>query len=146
MNTTTIETVDSTQVESQVFLAIEDDMYLPLGEKVLLEMLARDDDGIFPNEKSWRAFIMGNFADGAGGGGAFWLDGDCKKSTIKKWCYDEKEYKHRFVQRIARDTYARVPAEDIELEFTFSTNFYSENDRALPSRVEIYVEATFKET
>lgn len=90
MSTTVVETVDSTRVESQVFLAIEDDMYMPIGEKVELESLARCDDGVFPNEKSWRAFILGNFADGAGGAAHSGWTASAKKAQSKNGAMTRK--------------------------------------------------------
>lgn len=138
-----VETVTKEDVEHQVFLAVEEDKYLPVGELVLLEVLGREDDGVFETKDEWKAFILDNF--GTGEKNEFWHEGTCEPATIAKWCYDEKEYKHRFVQQIASDTYAKVPAKDVVLTFTYDTNFYNLAEPDMPCQVEIYVKASLKQ-
>lgn len=133
------------KITSQVFEAIEDMKYLEVGEKNLLELLDAGDDGIFESTKAWRSFIFGNFAEYAEKG-TFWLEGECKESTIKKWCYPLDQYQGRFVQKVGKGRYCWVKPEDLDFKFTFDTNFFTANGSLLlPCRVEIYVTATIKE-
>ena len=133
------------KIASQVYEAIEDEKYLKVGVKNTLELLDEGYDGIFETPKAWRGFIFGNFAEYAEKG-TFWLEGECKESTIKKWCCPLDQYKGRFVQQIGKDRYCWVKPEDLDFKFTFDTNFYSaKSSMKLPCCVEIFVTATIKE-
>ena len=132
-------------ITNQVFVAIDDGMYLEVGVKNLLEYLSAGDDGIFESRKSWRSFIFGNFAENAERG-SYWHEGECKESTVKRWCYPLEQYKGRFVQKVGKGRYCWVNPEDLDFKFTFDTNFYYRNgDMMLPASAEILVTATFKE-
>ena len=133
------------KIASQVFVAIDDGMYLEVGVKNSLEYLSAEDNGIFESQKSWRSFIFGNFAEYAEKG-TFWLEGECKESTIKKWCCPLDQYKGRFVQQVGKDRYCWVRPEDLDFKFTFDTNFFSaKSSMKLPSCVEIFVTARIEE-
>ena len=133
------------KITNQVFVAIDDGMYLEVGVKNSLEYLSAEDNGIFESQKSWRSFIFGNFAEYAEKG-TFWLEGECKESTIKKWCCPLDQYKGRFVQQVGKDRYCWVKPEDLDFKFTFDTNFFSaKSSMKLPSCVEIFVTARIEE-
>lgn len=135
--------ITSDQIAYQVFIALEEDQFLPVGEKISLEFLSSDCDGIFKNAKAWRSFVFGNFAEYCDPG-EHWLEGDCKKSTVKKWCYPLAHYKNRFVAKIGRDKFVKVNAEDLEFKFTFDANWIRPGDK-ITSSVEIFVQADFKQ-
>lgn len=127
----------------QVFLAIDGEGRLPVSENVSLETLSKEDDGIFPNIKSWRGFLYGNFGTGDG---SYYLGGEPSKNLLKKYCYPLDDYKHLFVQHIGGGKYVEVDAENLEFEFEYdANNFNRKNDSNLSSTVEIYVRATLKE-
>lgn len=126
--------------DSQVYEAVELGFYLPVGEPVLLELLDRGDDGVFPTEKSWRAFCRGNFASG----GDLLLSGECKASTIRRWCYPLADYQGRYVTKIGTDKWVKVDPADLEFSFTYDLNCYDRETPDFPCRVEIYVTATIK--
>lgn len=137
--------VQKDRIATQVFEAIEDEKYLKVGVKNLLESLEESYDGIFKNTKAWRAFLFGNFSEYAEKG-TFWLEGQCKESTIKKWCCDLEQYKGRFVQSIGGGKYCWVDPNDLEFTFEYDANFYKHGKNVtLPCRVEIYVTARIKE-
>ena len=48
----------------QVWEAVEEDKRMPTGTKISLEVLSKEDDGIFPSERSWNSFLTSNFGDG----------------------------------------------------------------------------------
>ena len=131
---------DTVQIDRVVFEAVDKGSYLPVGVPVLLEGLSRDHDGIFPNEKSWRAFCRGNFASD----GELWLEGECKASTIKRWCPPLADYRGRFVIKIGADKWVQVDPADLEFSFTYDLNWYNRETPDFPCRVDIYVTATIK--
>jgi hypothetical protein len=114
--------------------AIDGENYLLIGEKSALEYLSIDDDGIFLNEKSWRSFINGNFTCDYDKN--CWRN-DVKESTIKKWCYPKEKYLDRFVQKVGKDKFVNVAAEDIELFFDYELYYSRGSD--FPTTVEIFV-------
>ena len=131
------------EIVHQVFLAIEGEGRLPVDKKVSLQMLSRDDDGIFPNIKSWRGFLYGNFGTGDG---SYYLYGEPSKNLLKKYCYPLDDYKHLFVQNVGGGKYVEVDANDLEFSFYYDTNYFSRRDNSnLSSMVEIFVRATIKE-
>ena len=131
------------EIVHQVFLAIEGEGKMVVGQKVSLEMLSRDDDGIFPNIKSWRGFLYGNFGTGDG---SYYLNGEPSKNLLKKYCYPLDDYKHLFVQNVGGGKYVEVDANDLEFSFYYDTNYFSRRDNSnLSSMVEIFVRATIKE-
>ena len=131
------------EIVHQVFLAIEDEGKLPIDKKVSLQMLSRDDDGIFPNIKSWRGFLYGNFGTGDG---SYYLDGEPSKNLLKKYCYPLDDYKHLFVQKVGGGKYVEVDANNLEFSFSYDANYFSRKDKSnLSSMVEIFVRASIKE-
>ena len=131
------------EIVHQVFLAIEGEGKLPIGKKVSLQMLSRDDDCIFPNIKSWRGFLYGNFGTGDG---SYYLDGEPSKNLLKKYCYPLDDYKHLFVQKIGGKKYVEVDAKNLEFSFYYDANYFNRRDNSnLSSMVEIFVRATIKE-
>lgn len=50
------------EIVHQVFLAIEGEGKMVVGQKVSLEMLSRDDDGIFKTNEAGAAFCMATSA------------------------------------------------------------------------------------
>ena len=136
----TLQTLPDVRIDHQVFEAVDGGSYLPVGEPVLLESLERWDNGIFPSERSWRAFCRGNFASG----GELWLEGECKASTIKRWCYPLADYRGRFVAKIGADKWVQVDPADLEFSFTYDLNWYDRKTPDFPGRVEIYVTATIR--
>ena len=131
------------EIVYQVFLAIEGEGRLPIDKKVSLQMLSRDDDGIFKNERSWRGFLYKNFGTGDG---SYYLNGEPSKNLLKKYCYPLADYKHLFVQKVGGGKYVEVNAEDLEFSFEYDANYFSRKDKSnLSSMVEIFVSATIKE-
>ena len=131
--------INSDQITFQVFMAIEDRQYMPINKKISLDYLNSDMDGIFENDKSWHSFVNGNFISEYDK--TCWRDG-VKETTIKKWAYAEKEYKHLFVVNVGKDKYISVAPEDIELAFDYE--LYYSNGSSFPSSVELFVTATIK--
>lgn len=117
----------------QVWEAVEEDNRMPTDTKIVLETLSKDDDGIFPSERSWNSFLTSNFGDGEKG---IYLTGEPRKGLLKKYCYQLEQYKHLFVVHIGGGKYMAVAPED--LEFTFEYD-------AMPTMVEIFVMAHIKE-
>ena len=131
------------EIVHQVFLAIEGEGRLPVGQKVSLELLAREYDSIFKNERSWRGFLYKNFGTGDG---SYYLNGEPSKNLLKKYCYPLKDYQHLFVQKVGKDKYVEVDAGVLEFEFMYDANYFSRKDKSnLSSMVEIYVRATIQE-
>lgn len=131
------------EIVHQVFLAIEGEGRLPVGKNVSLEMLSRDYDGIFKNERSWRGFLYGNFGTGDG---SYYLNGEPSKNLLKKYCYPLDDYKHLFVQKVGGGKYVEVAAENLEFSFYYDANNFSRKDKSnLSSMVEIFVRASIKE-
>lgn len=131
--------INSDQITFQVFEAVEDKQYMPINKKISLEYLSADMDGIFENEKSWRSFINGNFVSEYDK--TLWRN-SVKESTIKKWAYAEKEYKHLFVVNVGKDKYINVAPEDIKLDFDYELYYNRNSD--FPSSVEFFVTATIQ--
>lgn len=131
--------INSDKITYQVFEAIEEDKFLPIGKKISLEYLSSDMDGVFENDKSWRGFINGNFVSEYDK--SCWRD-SVKATTIKKWTYAEKEYKQLFVVNVGKDKYISVAAEDIKLEFDYELYYNRNSD--FPSSVEFFVTATIQ--
>ena len=75
----------------QVWEAVEEDNRMPTGTKIVLEVLSKDDDGIFPSKRSWDSFLTSNFGDGEKG---IYLTGEPRKGLLKKYCYRLEQYKH----------------------------------------------------
>lgn len=126
----------------QVWEAVEEeDKRLPTGTKILLEMLSRDDDGIFPSERSWNSFVTSNFGDGMKG---IYLTGTPSEKLLKKYCYQIEQYKHLFVVHIGGGKYFAVAPEDLEFTFEYDANNYAKGAN-FPTMVEIFVTARIKE-
>ena len=117
----------------QVWEAVEEDKRMPTGTQISLQTLSKEDDGIFPSERSWNSFLTSNFGDGDKG---IYLTGEPRKGLLKKYCYQLEQYKHLFVVHIGGGKYMAVAPED--LEFTFEYD-------AMPTMVEIFVTAHIKE-
>lgn len=127
----------------QVFLAIEGEGRLPVGKNISLEILSREDDGIFPSIKSWRGFLYKNFGTG---NGSYYLNGEPSKNLLKKYCYPLDDYKHLFVQKVGSKKYVEINADELEFSFEFDANYFNHKDKSnLSSMVEISVKATLKE-
>lgn len=124
----------------QVWQAIEGEGRLPVGEEVTLEYLAGTDDGIFPNEKSWKRFLYGNFGTGDG---SYYLGGEPSKHLLKKYCHALKDYDNLFVQHVGGGRYVAVEPGMLDFSFSYdANNFYKGSD--ISCAVEIFVEATLK--
>lgn len=121
----------------QVWEAIEEDNRMPTDTKIVLEVLSKGDDGIFPSERSWNSFLTSNFGDGDKG---IYLTGEPRKGLLKKYCCKLEQYKHLFVVHIGGGKYMAVAPED--LEFTFE---YDARGANMPTMVEIFVTAHIKE-
>jgi len=130
-------------VVHSVFEAVEDEKYLPIGENVSLEFLDSQMDGCFKNAKAWRSFIYGNFSEHCQPG-QYWLNGTCKKSTVKKWCRPLKEYKHLFVAQVGQDKYLPINSDELDFTFTFDCNRFNSREN-FTNQVEIYVTASIKQ-
>lgn len=120
----------------QVWEAIEEDKRMPTGTKISLEVLSKDDDGIFPSERSWNSFITSNFG--------IYLTGEPRKGLLKKYCYELEQYKHLFVVHIGGGKYVAVAPEDLEFTFEYDANNYARGAN-MPTMVEIFVTAHIKE-
>ena len=120
----------------RVWEAIEEDNRMPTGTKISLEVLSKDDDGIFPSERSWNSFITSNFG--------IYLTGEPRKGLLKKYCYQLEQYKHLFVVHIGGGKYMAVAPEDLEFTFEYDANNYARGAN-MPSMVEIFVTAHIKE-
>lgn len=120
----------------QVWEAIQEDKRMPTGTKISLEVLSKDDDGIFPSERSWNSFITSNFG--------IYLTGEPRKGLLKKYCYPLEQYKHLFVVHIGGGKYMAVAPEDLEFTFEYDANNYARGAN-MPTMVEIFVTAHIKE-
>ena len=120
----------------QVWEAIEEDKRMPTGTKISLEVLSKDDDGIFPSERSWNSFLTSNFG--------IYLTGEPRKGLLKKYCYQLEQYKHLFVVHIGGGKYMAVAPEDLEFTFEYDANNYKRG-ADMPTMVEIFVMAHIKE-
>ena len=120
----------------QVWEAIEEDKRMPTGTKISLEVLSKDDDGIFPSERSWNSFLTSNFG--------LYLTGEPRKGLLKKYCYQLEQYKHLFVVHIGGGKYMAVAPEDLEFTFEYDANDYARG-ADMPTMVEIFVTAHIKE-
>ena len=129
------------EIVYQVWQAIEGEGKLKVGEKVTLEMLSKDDDGIFKNAASWRSFLYRSFGDGDG---SYYLEGEPSKHLLKKYCYELDDYKHLFVQHVGGGKYVEVAPEHLEFSFSYDANYFNRKDQ-LSSMVEIFVTAKLKE-
>lgn len=132
--------VNSEKITHQVFIAIDDELFLPIGERVSLEYLSIKDDGVFKNRRSWEAFVRGNFLYD----GDYFID-TLKETTIKKWCRDKSEYISKFATPIGKDKYLLINPDDIELSFSFEW-YTSKNarDGFACTAVELFVTAEIK--
>jgi hypothetical protein len=136
-----MEYITADQIDNAVFMAIDDNKYLPVDEPISLEYLDQGDDGIFPNRASWIAFLNGNFREY----GELYLGGTVKPGTLKRWCYPLEQYRDRFVVKVGPDRFVRVNADDLEFAFTYDINLYSRTERSdYPSAAELFVTATIK--
>ena len=113
----------------QVWEAVEEDKRMPTGTKISLEVLSKDDDGIFPSERSWNSF----------GDKGIYLTG-----LLKKYCYKLEQYKHLFVVHIGGGKYFAVEPENLEFTFEYDANNYARGAN-FPTMVEIFVTAHVKE-
>ena len=125
----------------QVWEAIEENKRMPTCEKILLQTLSKDDDGIFPSERSWNSFLTSNFGDGDKG---IYLTGEPRKGLLKKYCYPLEQYKHLFVVHIGGGKYFAVEPENLEFTFEYDANNYTRGAN-FPTMVEIFVTAHIKE-
>lgn len=128
-------------IVTQVFQAIEGEGRLPVGKQITLEYMSQDHDGIFPNERSWRGFLYGNFGDGDG---SYYLEGTPSGNVLKKYCYSLAQYSNLFVQHIGAGRYAAVEPEMLELKFSYDANHYNRKSD-ISCAVEILVMASLKE-
>ena len=120
----------------QVWEAVEEDNRMPTDTKISLQTLSKDDDGIFPSERSWNSFLTSNFG--------IYLTGEPRKGLLKKYCYQLEQYKHLFVVHIGGGKYMAVAPEDLEFTFEYDANNYARG-ADMPTMVEIFVRATIKE-
>jgi hypothetical protein len=120
--------------------ADEEESFLLIGKKCLLEYLYQEQDGIFSSINSWRSFINGNFTSDYSSG---CYREDVKKTTLRKWCYPAKEYINKFVHKIGKDKFIQVAEEDIDLSFDYELYYCKES--TFPTAVEIFVTAKIKE-
>lgn len=137
----TIEIVES-PVVFQVFEAVDGYGVLPVGQAVTLERLDSGDDGIFATQAAWRRFIFANFADGCDKG-VYNIEGEPRPGTLKKYCYDLKQYKDLFVVPIGGGRYVKADPDNLEFIFKFDTGFYYQGGD-FSGAVEIMVTATLK--
>ena len=121
----------------QVWEAVEEDKRMPTGTKISLEVLSKEDDGIFP----WNSFLTSNFGDGDKG---IYLTGEPREGLLKKYCYRLEQYKHLFVVHIGGGKYMAVAPEDLEFTFEYDANYYARG-ADMPTMVEIFVTAHIKE-
>ena len=125
----------------QVWEAVEEGGFLPVGESVVLEVLDHDMDGIFPNLKSWKAFVSGNFIDDG-----LFID-SIKPSTIKKWCHPLSEYSSLFRVKVGADKWLEVSPDELDFTFDYAP-YYSrrtiEGLEIFPSMIQITVKASIK--
>lgn len=125
----------------QVWEAVEEDKRLPTCAKISLQTLSKDDDGIFPSERSWKSFMARNFGDGMQG---IYLTGEPSKGLLKRYCYPLEQYQHLFVVHIGGGKYFAVAPEDLEFTFEYDANNYAKGAN-FPTMVEIFVTARIKE-
>ena len=116
----------------QVWEAVEEDKRMPTDTKISLEVLSKEDDGIFPSERSWNSFLTSNFG--------IYLTGEPRKGLLKKYCYRLEQYKHLF----GGGKYMAVAPEDLEFTFEYDANYYAKGAN-FPTMVEIFVTAHIKE-
>lgn len=141
----TIKMVRTENITRQVFMAVDhEELHLPVGETLSLEYLSDEDDGIFETPRSWSSFVRGNFL-GTGVYKNYYQP--IKESTIKRWCYDEKDYRHKFAQQVGRDCWVVVDPEEIVLEYDYEVLHSTKRNRDdnLPTAIEITVKARIRE-
>lgn len=63
-----------------------EDNRMPTGTKISLEVLSKDDDGIFPNERSWNSFLTSNFGDGLTGEPRKSIAISSNNTSTFSWC------------------------------------------------------------
>ncbi len=124
-----------------VWEAVEDGGFLPVGESVILEVLDHDMDGVFPNLKSWKAFVTGNFLNSG------WFVSEVKHTTLKKYCRDLSEYSSLFRVKVGTDKWLKVNSDDLDFTFDYG-HYYSrlkiEGLKDFPSMIQITVKASIK--
>lgn len=141
---TNMKIITNEHITHQVSLAVDHpEMYLPVGEEILVEYLSDEDDGIFETPRSWAAFVRGNFL-GTGANRDYFQP--IKESTIKRWCYDKNDYIHKFAARVGVNGWVKVDPEDIELEYDYTPLYSQSRDIGLPTSIEITVKARFKKS
>lgn len=133
-----MEFITKEQTTPAVFEAVEENKYLVIGEKCYLETLDKEIDGIFETPKAWRSFLTSNLLYSASG---YALEKP-KETTIKKWCYDSKQYINKFCVKIGNDKYMVVNSDDVVLDFDYEL-FYNRQDN-FPASVEFYVTGVLK--
>ena len=133
-----MQTITQDQVTMLLCEAVDSaGLFLPVGKRILLEYLSKEDDGIFETEKSWKSFINDNFVDSG-----YFVDKP-KETTIKKWCYPLKDYQDKFVVQVGKNKFVQVDSGD--LEFIYDYNLFYSRNNDFPSCVEITVTAKIKE-
>jgi hypothetical protein len=134
--------ITSDEICHTVFESIYDSKKLPINTKISLELLSGDMDGIFPKRQSWRSFLNGNFREY----GELYLNGECKDSTVKRWCYSLGDYIDNFVVKLGADKYVPVKSSELEFKFEWDCNRFTGKNSSdnYPDMVEIFVTAKFK--
>lgn len=136
-----MEILNNSDIVYTVFEAVEDEKYMEVGEKILLETYDQD----CYTAHQWRGMLAKNF--GTGEPGVIYLDGPCDETVIKRHCYPKEAYINRFAQRTGANSYVVVDGNDLELEFTYDANWFNRKNLSnWPTRVEFYVVAKFKKT
>lgn len=125
--------LEERELTTQVSEAIEAVGPMPVGKWVQLEYLDKDMDGVFKDEKEWKAFLD-KVHDSC--------DNDVMDELLKNYCAEQKEYKHLFVQPIGGGRYMSVKAEDLTLYYRAEPLWKKFDDN--PSAVEILVRADIK--
>lgn len=128
-------------IVNQVWQAIDGEGRLPVGGNISLQYLADTDDGIFPDVKSWRGFLFGNFGDG---NGSYYTEGEPSKKLLKKYCHKLEEYNTLFVQHVGAGRYVVVEPEMLNFTFSYDANNFRKG-HGHSYAVEIFVKATLKE-
>ena len=113
----------------------EPNLYLPVGQRLTLEALDTLDDG----EGFDTHDLLRELSDGE-----MCLEDETTQSAAELRGYALELYADRFVQWCGHKTFVVVPKDALEFEFSYDATFFKKGQRD-PSRIEIYVTATYKD-
>lgn len=114
----------------------EPNLYLPVGQRLTLGALDTLDGG--DTDTDIQGLLL-ELSDGE-----MWLEDETTQSAAELRGYALELYADRFVQWCGHKTFVVVPKDALEFEFSYDATFFKKGQRD-PSRIEIYVTATYKD-